>query len=106
MKSLDGIWHFLKAEQGSKSWQEQELSHFGETLLMPVPSSYNDITTDRNLRDHVGAVWYERKFFVPISWTPNRHRVWLRFGSVHYHAVVVSRKLEDMLRMSIELKIY
>lgn len=55
---------------------------------MPVPSSYNDITTSKELRDHVGAVWYERSFYVPWSW--QNQRVFLRFGSVHYLAQVVS----------------
>lgn len=56
---------------------------------MPVPSSYNDITEDNHLRDHVGTVWYDRKFFVAASWAQNK-RVWIRFGSVHYEAYVVS----------------
>ena len=55
---------------------------------MPVPSSYNDITTSRELRDHVGAVWYEKSFFVPMSW--REQRVFVRFGSVNYLAQVVS----------------
>lgn len=59
------------------------------TIKMPIPSSYNDITTDPDLRDHVGTVWYDRKFFVPKSWAENQH-VWIRFGSVHYEAYVVS----------------
>lgn len=57
---------------------------------MPVPASYNDITEDDQLRDHVGTVWYDRKFFVSPSWAHNK-RVWIRFGSVHYEAYVVSR---------------
>lgn len=57
-------------------------------MKMPVPSSYNDITTSRELRDHVGAVWYQRTFFVPSSWRDQR--VFVRFGSVNYLAQVVS----------------
>lgn len=57
-------------------------------MKMPVPSSYNDITTSRNLRDHVGAVWYQRTFFVPSSWRDQR--IFIRFGSVNYLAQVVS----------------
>lgn len=55
---------------------------------MPVPASYNDITEDYDLREHVGTVWYDRKFFVPISWG-NEKRVYIRFGSVQYEAFVV-----------------
>lgn len=56
---------------------------------MPVPASYNDLTTEHELRDHVGTVWYDRKFFVPERWATDQ-RIWLRFGSVHYEAFVVS----------------
>jgi beta-glucuronidase len=49
-------------------------------------TSYNDIVEDEKLRDHVGTVWYERKFFVPQSW--KSQRVFIRFGSVHYEAYV------------------
>lgn len=55
---------------------------------MPVPASYNDITEDSELRDHVGTVWYDRKFFIPNTWIDKK--VWIRFGSVHYEAFVVS----------------
>lgn len=57
-------------------------------MKMPVPSSYNDITTSRKLRDYVGPVWYQRHFFVPLSWS-NEQRVFIRFGSVNYLAQVV-----------------
>lgn len=54
---------------------------------MPVPSSYNDVTQDPNIRDHIGWVWYQRDFFLPKSW--KTQRVGVRFGSVNYHAIVV-----------------
>lgn len=57
---------------------------------MPVPSSYNDITQDSSIRDHVGLVWYDRRFFVPDTWRKAEFRVWLRFSSVHYAAQVVN----------------
>lgn len=59
-------------------------------MPMPVPASYNDITEDNYLRDHVGTVWYDRRFYIPASWENNR-RVWIRFGSVHYEAFVVRK---------------
>ena len=60
---------------------------------MPVPSSYNDITEDKSLKDHVGMVWYERKFYVPSSWSKTllNSRVTLRFENCHYHCIVVSK---------------
>ena len=54
---------------------------------MPVPASYNDITTDKELRDHVGWVWYETDAVIPRAWTKDQ-RIVIRFGSVTQHAVV------------------
>lgn len=60
----------------------------GEDVIdMPVPSSYNDVTQNASIRDHIGWAWYQRTFFIPKSWT--NQKVYLRFGSVNYHAVVV-----------------
>ena len=84
---LSGIWKFRKEDyigQGAtEKWFERPLKTWTE---MPVPASYNDITTDRTLRDHVGWVWYEREFQVPKAWMESR--MVLRFGSVTHHAVV------------------
>ncbi|XP_051172320.1 beta-glucuronidase-like [Leptopilina boulardi] len=88
IKSLDGLWDFLmgpseNAMKGyNESWFAHDLRKVGNVMQMPVPSSYNDITTSRKLRDHIGSVWYEKKFFVPISW--HEQRVFVRFGSVNY----------------------
>lgn len=65
---------------------------------MPVPSSYNDITTDPKIRDHVGLVWYDRTFFVPKDWA-NCSRTWIRFSSVSYASQVVSsQKIKEIAR--------
>ena len=74
-KSLDGVWNF-KATPG----QDQELgfreawfaSGLKDTLAMPVPSSFNDITVDSKLRDFVGWAWYDRTFYVSSSWQGQR----------------------------------
>lgn len=87
VKVLNGIWNFRKEEyigQGmDEKWYEKPLTY---CIEMPVPASYNDITTDRTLRDHVGWVWYEREFQIPSDWMDKR--LVLRFGSVTHHAVV------------------
>ncbi|XP_037944929.1 beta-glucuronidase-like [Teleopsis dalmanni] len=93
VRKLDGIWRFLKSNvnnprQGQRDgWFNDDLDKINDTIPMPVPASYNDITVESELRDHIGTVWYERKFFVPHSWGLDQ-RVWLRFGSVHYQAIV------------------
>uniref|UniRef100_A0A0K8SMX2 Beta-glucuronidase n=1 Tax=Lygus hesperus TaxID=30085 RepID=A0A0K8SMX2_LYGHE len=92
LRSLDGIWQFRAenvSSQGTRNrWYMNRLAETGQTIPMPVPSSYNDVTQDKSLREHVGSVWYDRSFFVPDSWRQNSQRVWLRFGSVHYMARV------------------
>uniref|UniRef100_T1E1Y9 Beta-glucuronidase n=1 Tax=Psorophora albipes TaxID=869069 RepID=T1E1Y9_9DIPT len=106
VKKLDGMWNFVRSDSSNPSqglrekWFSDDLSKFRPTVPMPVPSSYNDVTEDAALRDHVGTVWYDRKFFVPKSWgSPDQRvfvrfgsvpdqRVFVRFGSVHYDAIV------------------
>ncbi|XP_028146418.1 beta-glucuronidase isoform X4 [Diabrotica virgifera virgifera] len=87
LQYLDGLWSFsLNASASS-----QELSgnpNDKDIHLMPVPSSYNDILTSSEGRDHLGSVVYQRRFIVPSTWTRERRRIWLRFGSVCYSAKV------------------
>nr|CAD7398746.1 unnamed protein product [Timema poppensis] len=90
--SLDGVWNFRlspvndTAKGFTDEWYSQELRKSGDVIPMPVPASYNDITQDPEVRDFVGVVWYDRNFYVPSSWEGKR--VWLRFGSVTYLAIV------------------
>ncbi|OXA65169.1 Beta-glucuronidase [Folsomia candida] len=88
--SLDGIWEF-RADYNhagfKKRWFMGPLSQSGHTEMMPVPSSWNDITQSKKLRDHVGWVWYSTTFFVPKRWK-DKTRTWLRFGSANRWADV------------------
>lgn len=59
-------------------------------MKMPVPSSFNDITTNKTIRDYLGWAWYQRSFFVPSRWLSDDIRVFVHFGGVHYLAVIVS----------------
>ncbi|XP_050511632.1 beta-glucuronidase isoform X1 [Diabrotica virgifera virgifera] len=87
LQYLDGLWSFsLNASASS-----QELSgnpNDKDIHLMPVPSSYNDILTSSEGRDHLGPVVYQKKFFSPSTWTKEGRKIWLRFGSVCYSAKV------------------
>ena len=88
VKELNGLWRFRPDPAGGglaaeARWQEGLPE---PVLQMPVPSSYNDITQDRSLRDLLGLVWYERDFFVPLHWLTRR--VVLYVGSANYHATV------------------
>lgn len=92
VRSLDGIWNFGMSPTDNSSeglieeWYLRNLRESTEVINMPVPSSYNDIGTEQEIRDHVGTVWYDRTFFVPRFW--QGQRVWIRFGSVHYKSAV------------------
>ena len=86
VKDLSGIWRFKldpKAEGRRGRWWSRPLD---QTIAMPVPSSYNDVTQDPALRSHVGDVWYETVFRVTPSLAGRR--VVLRFGSACYSAKV------------------
>nr|XP_037868215.1 beta-glucuronidase isoform X1 [Bombyx mori] len=93
LRTLDGIWSFRPSpadpEFGYRNgWYAQDLEKTGSVIHMPVPSSYNDVGEDASLRDHVGLVWYDRRFHVPPWWQTAKQRVWVRFSSVHYAAEV------------------
>ncbi|XP_022257427.1 beta-glucuronidase-like isoform X2 [Limulus polyphemus] len=60
----------------------------GDVIPMPVPSSFNDVTQNKTIRDYVGWAWYETQFFIPTSWNADKQRIVLYFGSAHYHACV------------------
>jgi len=57
---------------------------------MPVPSSYNDVSTNSTIRDYVGWSWYQYEFYVSKKWNDDQLNVFLRFGSVHFISIVVS----------------
>lgn len=116
VRSLDGIWNFAKSDTNKPSeglrekWFLKDLRESTTIQNMPVPSSYNDIVEDDKVRDHVGTVWYDRKFFAPRSW--QYENVWIRFGSVHYEAYVwingnlVTRHAFGHLPFEAEIKQY
>lgn len=58
--------------------------------MMAVPSSYQDLSQERDRMNFIGWVWYDRDFWVPAEWNTELKRVNLRFGSVNYYAIVVS----------------
>uniref|UniRef100_A0A8C6W6A9 Glucuronidase, beta n=1 Tax=Nannospalax galili TaxID=1026970 RepID=A0A8C6W6A9_NANGA len=100
LKALDGLWSFRADLSDNRllgfeqQWYRRPLREWGPTLDMPVPSSFNDITQEPELRNFIGWVWYEREATLPQRWTQDtRMRVVLRINSAHYYAVVVSKWL-------------
>ncbi len=89
VKTLDGVWDFCPDAEGVGEQQRWFETGLPRRMHMPVPASYNDITTDSGIRDLSGDVWYERTVFVPSTW--KQKRIVLRFGSVtHYGKVWVN----------------
>ena len=93
VRSLDGVWKFrlCPTDDPEKGFREQWYAAMPDAedanvLDMPVPASYNDITEDVTVRDHVGWAWYWGEAWVPRAW--DGRRVVLRVGSAHYSAVV------------------
>ncbi|MGL5622998.1 glycoside hydrolase family 2 TIM barrel-domain containing protein, partial [Cetobacterium sp.] len=84
---LSGVWRF-KLDDGKGIENEYFKDRLnGKVYNMPVPSSFNDLIEDKEVREHVGAVWYEKEFELSKG-ILNEDRVVLRFGSVTHKAVV------------------
>jgi len=97
---LNGFWDFRADNSTTRDrglnneWFKQRLSKTGAVISMPVPSSYNDITTEVALRDFVGWVWYDRDFYPSQDWKSKR--IMLRFDSAHYNTIVWMNGVEIM----------
>ncbi len=87
--NLDGLWRFGVA---GRVQDEPWTGRLDTPLEAAVPASYNDLFTDRAIRDHVGWVWYQRTVRVPRGWTGER--VLLRFdAATHEGRVYVDDRL-------------
>lgn len=82
--SLDGVWNFQLDDHGRDSdWASRPLP---DPIPMPVPSSFNDVTTSTEVHDHVGEVWYQRRVYAPRL--HDGDRLHLHFGSATHSATV------------------
>ncbi|XP_067936810.1 beta-glucuronidase-like [Watersipora subatra] len=101
IKDLSGMWIFRADNSTSRNqgfdeeWFLASLRKSGPVIPMPVPASYNDITTDHKLRDFIGWVWYETEFYVSKDWFTDK-KIFLRFGSAHYNTIVWVNSKEVM----------
>jgi len=63
VKDLSGRWKFRvddsldRRQSFTDQWWMSPLAENGQVIDIPVPSSYNDITQDRSIRDFVGWAW-------------------------------------------------
>ena len=60
--NLNGVWKF-------KTVEENYLPTYKATATSPmaVPASYNEIVTERAVKEHVGKVLYETTFSIPVN---------------------------------------
>ena len=54
--------------------------------MIPVPASFQDFYTEKDVREFAGDFWYEKDAFVPGEWKDKR--VFLRFGAATHRAAV------------------
>jgi beta-glucuronidase len=85
-RSLNGLWRFMLDVAGEGRDERWWDGLPAGTREIPVPASYNDIFPERDVRGHVGDVWYETRVWVPARW--GGQRIVLRFGSATHRAVV------------------
>ena len=83
--SLDGMWKF-KFDPHRLGEQEEWYKGLTDTDWIPVPSSFNDLFTDKDSREYAGDFWYETDFFISSDWKSKD--LDLRFGSATHRAVV------------------
>jgi len=84
--NLDGIWNFkvdVNDEGLAQNWAAAPLD---TKLDVAVPSSYNDLFTNTQIREHVGWVFYQRKVRVPRGWAGERINV--RLDSATHEGIV------------------
>lgn len=81
--SLDGMWKF-QFDPESTGVDSGWANGLPAPVLMPVPSAFCDLFTDKESREYCGDFWYETDFFVPGEW--NGCDVAIRFGSATHRA--------------------
>lgn len=65
--SLDGLWDFCFDNHNKgfeEKWESQNLKsncHPGNFYRMPVPSAFNEITSNKTAKNYVGWIWYQRR---------------------------------------------
>ena len=83
--SMDGMWKFHLDERfvgENEGWID---GIPGEEMI-PVPASFQDFYTEKDIREYTGDFWYETDFFVPGEW--EGREILLRFGAATHRASV------------------
>ncbi|TVR12271.1 MAG: beta-glucuronidase [Planctomycetota bacterium] len=84
--SLDGTWDFCIDPGRDEPTLDGASADLPGAEKMAVPASYNDLSQDAAVRDHIGWAWYQRWVTPSRLWAGQR--LVLHFGSVAHHARV------------------
>ena len=83
--SMDGMWKFYLDER-SVGENEGWIDGIPGEEMIPVPASFQDFYTEKDIREYTGDFWYETDFFVPGEW--EGREILLRFGAATHRASV------------------
>lgn len=83
--SMDGMWKFHLDER-SVGENEGWIDGIPGEEMIPVPASFQDFCTEKDIREYTGDFWYETDFFVPGEW--EGREILLRFGAATHRASV------------------
>lgn len=83
--SMDGMWKF-KLDEDAVGERDGWVDGIPGDERIPVPASFQDFYTDKDIREYTGDVWYETDAFVPGEWEGKS--VQIRFGAATHRAVV------------------
>jgi beta-glucuronidase len=82
---MDGMWKFHLDER-SVGENEGWIDGIPGEEMIPVPASFQDFYTEKDIREYTGDFWYETDFFVPGEW--EGREILLRFGAATHRAGV------------------
>ena len=83
--SMDGMWKF-NLDERSVGENEGWIDGIPGEEMIPVPASFQDFYTEKDIREYTGDFWYEADFFVPGEW--EGREILLRFGAATHRASV------------------
>lgn len=83
--SMDGMWKF-KLDEKAEGNENQWVNGLPEADMIPVPASFQDFYTEKDIREYTGDFWYEKDMFVPKEWEGKK--IIIRFGCATHRAEV------------------
>ncbi|NMA66895.1 MAG: beta-glucuronidase [Clostridiaceae bacterium] len=91
-KQITGLWDFCFDPENkgiNEKWYSNKLPN---AVRMAVSTSFNDIFTEKSIKNFVGAVWYQTLLKIPAGW--GKGRIYLYFESVTHNATVWLNDIE------------